>query len=362
MIYADSGLPHGIAVAVFAYIRGADVVGTLAGCNGAIMTTGTVGEDRIMIKISRHPGIRRMAVVTGIRAGNVQRIFALCCHAIVTTGTGTQHLEVIDLGHGCPDIGAVTVLANLSRADMLWIFAHGPYAVMAAVTTVGNTGVVKGRGHPGIGAVAVVTGFRTGNVVVVFALGNHSVMAADAGANNLEVINFDDRFPHAGAVTGFTSFRAVDVIRTFAGGRNAIMATGTIPGNSRVVKKGRHPGIGRMAQFTGFAGLQVISWFSCRLIAIMAALTATQYLAMVEADHRCPPGFKMAVLTLIGGLNMIQWRGSCLHQATLTVTAGTFFRSSLKHTANMAGGAVRCTMRSFQGKSGCEMIKICLER
>lgn len=73
----------------------------------------------------------------------------------------------------------------------------------------------------------------------------------------------------------------------------------------------------------------------------MATLTATQHLAVVEADHGRPPGFKVTVLTLISGLNVIQRCGSCLHQTTTTVTAGAFFRGALKQTTDMAGRAVR---------------------
>lgn len=247
MVNGDSRLPHGVAVAVLAHHRAVNVVYPLSCGYDAIVTAGTIGDDRSMVKIGRHPGIRRMAVVTGFRAGDVKRMFALGCHAIVATGAEAQHLEVIYLGHGCPDIRAMTVLANFSRADVLWVFTDGQCAVMAAVTTVRNTHVVKGRGHPGIGAVTVITGLSTGNVVVVFALGNHPVMTAVAGSKNLEVIKLDDRFPHAGAVTGFTGFRAIDVADAFAGRRTAIMATETILGNSRVVEKGWHPGIWCMA-------------------------------------------------------------------------------------------------------------------
>lgn len=56
---------------VFANIGAADVIKTLAGRTDSIMTTATVFGDSSMVKARRNPGRGRVAIVTGLRAGNV---------------------------------------------------------------------------------------------------------------------------------------------------------------------------------------------------------------------------------------------------------------------------------------------------
>ena len=96
------------------------------------------------------------------------------------------------------------------------------------------------------------------------------------------------------------------------------------------------------------------------LNAIMATLATAEYLAVIEPDHGCPPGFQVTVLTEVRGLYVIQGYSRCLHQATSTMTTGACPGGTRKYSADMARPTVRGTVGTVQGEARREMIKICL--
>lgn len=82
-------------MAILADISRRDVRGVLAGRIHAIVTIDAIARDVQMIKISRYPGSRRVAIVAVVTAADVAYVLAGCRHPVVARGAGTQHLEMI---------------------------------------------------------------------------------------------------------------------------------------------------------------------------------------------------------------------------------------------------------------------------
>jgi hypothetical protein len=139
--------------------------------------------------------------------------FAVGSDTIVTTGTTTQHLEVIHLGYGRPVYSRVTVFAEFRCDDMRRIFAFGPYIIVATNAALGDATatVFKGGGQPAVRVVAIITGIFTGNMVEVLAGCGDAIMAAIAAAQHLEMINADHRLPGTGGVTIRANFGGTDM-------------------------------------------------------------------------------------------------------------------------------------------------------
>ena len=62
------------------------------------------------------------------------KVFTHGRDAIVATATGAQHLEVIDCDGWIPQVGAVTVFADIGGADVIERFASRGHAIMAITT------------------------------------------------------------------------------------------------------------------------------------------------------------------------------------------------------------------------------------
>jgi len=68
--------PANVAVAGLTNVAGTDVVLVLAGGIGAVVAGRAVSSDTSMIKVRRHPGNRRMTIVTVVAAGNMVLVLA----------------------------------------------------------------------------------------------------------------------------------------------------------------------------------------------------------------------------------------------------------------------------------------------
>jgi len=98
---------------VFANVGRLNVRLVLASCRGAIVAVHTISRYRGMIESCRQPASGRMAIVTGITAGNMRRLFTDGNNAVVTGAAGTDDLRVVDCHHGREYVGGVTVLADV---------------------------------------------------------------------------------------------------------------------------------------------------------------------------------------------------------------------------------------------------------
>ena len=212
---------------------------------------------------------------------------------------------MVDLQHRLPGIDVVTVLTNIRGGDMLQALTGGRDAVMATATVFSGAGVLKGSWHPGVGAVAVITGICTGNMAYVLTTRRYAIVAAYTGPQHLEVVDQKHRRPARGAVAIFADICGFDVIRPRTGGLYTVVAARAVPGNPAVIEECRNPCIRCVAQFTGFAGLQMAGGYARLPETIVATLTTAQSLAVVKPRDGLPPDLRVAILALVGSLYMI---------------------------------------------------------
>lgn len=86
-----------------------------------------------------------MAIVTGIAARYVGRIFSGRGYAVVTRATRTDDLSVVNCADRCPDIGVMAVFANVARLNMRKILARCICAVVTANAVIRNIRVIEIR-------------------------------------------------------------------------------------------------------------------------------------------------------------------------------------------------------------------------
>jgi hypothetical protein len=86
-----------------------------------------------------------MAIVTGIAACYMSRVFSGCGDAVVTRAASTDDLSVVDSANRCPDIGGVAVFADIARLNVREILACGICTVVAVNAVVRNVRVIEIR-------------------------------------------------------------------------------------------------------------------------------------------------------------------------------------------------------------------------
>ena len=84
-----------------------------------------------------------MAIIAGIATCYVSWSFSGCCHTVVTRAASTDNLSVINRADRRPDIGVVTVFANITRLDVCEILARRICSVVAANAIIRNVRVVE---------------------------------------------------------------------------------------------------------------------------------------------------------------------------------------------------------------------------
>ena len=115
----------------------------LAGRVGAVMATDAIAGDVDMIEVRRCPGDSRMAVVAGIAADHVRRVFTDGCDAVVAGTARADDLRMVDGEDRCEHIGCVAVLADVGRLYMRRAFSGGIGAVVAVDAIAGDTHVIE---------------------------------------------------------------------------------------------------------------------------------------------------------------------------------------------------------------------------
>ncbi len=139
------GSPHIAVVTIFTDVTRLHMRQVLAGSIHAVVAACAIARNIQVVKCRRSPGDRRVAVVAGIAAGEVRRVFAGCNYAIVTGATGADDLGMVDAKHGRKYVGVVAVLANVAGLNMRKVLANGVHAVMAINAATGDIQMVKIR-------------------------------------------------------------------------------------------------------------------------------------------------------------------------------------------------------------------------
>ena len=106
-------------MAVFADVSCANMIQAFANGGGPGMTTDTAFSGRGVVKGRRSPCATGVAIVAGIRAGDMVQILAGSGDAVVAACATTQYLQVIHLRHWRPEPGAMAILTDIGGTDMV---------------------------------------------------------------------------------------------------------------------------------------------------------------------------------------------------------------------------------------------------
>ncbi len=136
-----------------------------------------------------------MTIVTSVATCNVRRMFSSRRITVVTGTAISKNLGVINVEHGRPDIRRVAALANIGRLNMKRPLSCCLDTVVTAGTVSGDIQVIEICGQPTGGTVAIITRNRALNMRRVFTSSSHSIVTACTSSNDLRVINGHDRCP-----------------------------------------------------------------------------------------------------------------------------------------------------------------------
>ena len=173
-----------------------------------------------------------------------------------------------------PGSRAVAQATVLRRIEVSRIHAGGRIAVVAGRARAQDLGVINGNDRrPDICAVAVFA--DVGRLRVQWTLAGRvcSVMAADTIVDNVCVVEIRWQ-PGDSSVAVIAVNTTGDMRWVLANGNHTVMTRATSPNNLSVVdSKGRNPGVRRMAVFADNAGENMVGVLPRRVSAVVAART-----------------------------------------------------------------------------------------
>lgn len=96
-----------------------------------------------MVKVSRRPSNRRVAIITLITAGNMRWVFSCSHRAIVAAETRTQDFGMVNLYRWLPKSNRVAILTNICCGDMRWVLTGSFDPIMTTGTIIRDALVVE---------------------------------------------------------------------------------------------------------------------------------------------------------------------------------------------------------------------------
>ena len=139
--------------------------------------------------IGRHPRNCVVAQTAFLGRIEVTRVLACSRRAVVTRGTGSQYLRVIDRQYWRPYRWAVAVRADVRCLWVLCALAGCISTVMAAHAVAGDVRMVEIRRQPGDRRMTVIAVIAARNMRRVFAGCDDTVVTGSAGAEDLGVVD-----------------------------------------------------------------------------------------------------------------------------------------------------------------------------
>ena len=194
MVHHVGRRKHHVVMAVLTNIAGLNVFNVLAKCIGTVMAAKAIIRDVDMIEIGWYPGLRCVAIITGIAARDMQQVFSGCSDAVMAGIAGADNLCVINSVCWRKNYVVVAILAEVGRLNVHRRFSGRRAAIVASRTIRGDADVIESRRHPAVGCVAVIAVVATTNMCCVLANGYRTVVAIDAGANHMCVIHTVGRY------------------------------------------------------------------------------------------------------------------------------------------------------------------------
>ena len=156
VVHRVRGHPGIWVVAVLADIACLNMCRILAGRFRPIVATGAIAGDADMIEVRRQPASGRVAIVAGIAARNVSRVFACCCVAVMTGSARAEYLCMVDRRRRHKRECAVAVFTDVAGRYVCQIFSDGGCSIVATNAIIENVCMIKGGRNPPGGYMAVV--------------------------------------------------------------------------------------------------------------------------------------------------------------------------------------------------------------
>jgi len=360
VVVIDHGdrLPRDGAVAVLAYIVGPYVRGGLARDPHVVMARRTTADDPVVAERRRLP---RHGAVAGIALGRCREmigILALCARAVVARRTAALHVTVIDHHDRFKRHRRMARLAHHVGRNVRRVFAGRAHAVVALRTAVNNAGVVEQRGLPCQRRVTLIAFQRRLHVVLGLAGRDRALVAARAIAQHVRVINPRDRLPEVRRVAVFADVVRKDVSGAFAGGLCTVMAAETAVDDARVVKRHTGPRKGVVARGAIVGRLRMGRRFRIRIRAVVARLTRTHHLLVIDERHRLPTGRRrMTRLTHRRRQHVPRRLRRVRDPIAAVVASRAGARRSFEHASYVARFAVDVAVHAVEFEAGREVIE-----
>ncbi len=98
----------------------------------------TLDSNILVIEVGRNPAGGTVTVIALRRGRQVIQVLAHGGDAVMATAAGAQHLEVVHGYHGIPQVGRVTVLADIGSCDMIERLTGGRHTIVAVTTALSS--------------------------------------------------------------------------------------------------------------------------------------------------------------------------------------------------------------------------------
>ena len=128
-------------------LGGVDVGGTLAAGGYTIVATDAVIDKRRVINNRWNPRADGMTGIALFRGRYMARALPRCYYVIVTTAANANNFSVVNIciGHGYPRCGSrlMAGIASIGGVNVVSAFATGHYAIMTTGTTTNDLRMVN---------------------------------------------------------------------------------------------------------------------------------------------------------------------------------------------------------------------------
>ena len=357
MIHADRRHPCRRGMAVFTDIGCEYVALVFARRIYSVVTAGTVSDDIRVIEIRRSPCHGRVAVVAVVPTRDMGRMLADGNCPVMTRCTGADDLGVVDHHRRLEKRCAVAVFTDVAGQNVILVLAGCVSSVVTTNTISGNSRMIKRRGYPAVGRVTGIAIIPTRDMGRVLANSNRSVMTRCTGADYLCVVHQVGWREQDGIVAVLAKIAGQDMIDVLANRIRAVVTAEAITREIGMIEVRRYPCHRRVAVVATIAAGNVCRILSSRNSSVVTGHAGTDNLRVVHPVSRSPDHRVMAVFTDVGGYYVIRrFTGSVRSIVTTGAIAGDI--GVIECRRNPAGGR----MTIIAGIAACQVRRVLADR
>jgi hypothetical protein len=248
------------------------------------LVTGCAGEGAAVVRIVRRgmpedvgcPVICGMADIALLAGDEMAGRFARCLCAVMATATGARHVGMIEASRQPSQRGVARVALSCSH-HVIRRFAGSRGTIVASGIRSGrDAAVIKDRWSPGVGVVAIAASVAAGDVTGRLSCGDRAVVATEAGAEDIGMIDPDDRTPGRGAMAVLAHVGSLNVMAGLAGRGATVMTTDAVAGHGAVVEACSGPAGSRVAVGAIVAAGDMRWWLAHGVVPVVAAGATAQ--------------------------------------------------------------------------------------